>query len=249
MPASRSSATPRRSRRRSSSSTTPRPTARATLVRRDWPAVQVIDAGGNLGFARANNLGIRATAQRLVLLLNPDTVVAAGRDPDRWCAACAPIPDAAIAGPAARRRPTAAPSCRSAPPISPWDEFKAETARPRLYERGIRRVVPHVERLTAQAGDVRLGQRRLPAGPARRPRGRRAARRALLHVHRGRRLSARRSARAAGTVLFVPDAEVLHLRGRSAATAIRQLPSGCGARATSRSTASTIPAWAPLLAW
>ena len=34
--------------------------------------------GGNLGFARANNLGIRATASELVLLLNPDTIVPAG---------------------------------------------------------------------------------------------------------------------------------------------------------------------------
>lgn len=32
------------------------------LVRTRWPAVRVIDAGGNLGFARANNLGIAATA-------------------------------------------------------------------------------------------------------------------------------------------------------------------------------------------
>ena len=52
--------------------------ATAQYVREQWPAVRVIDAGGNLGFAKANNLGIRATAGDLVLLLNPDTVVPPG---------------------------------------------------------------------------------------------------------------------------------------------------------------------------
>ena len=35
----------------------------------------MLDAGGNLGFARANNIGIRSTTGELVLLLNPDTRV------------------------------------------------------------------------------------------------------------------------------------------------------------------------------
>ena len=38
----------------------------------------MIDAGGNLGFSRANNLGIRATTSDYVLLLNPDTVAPPG---------------------------------------------------------------------------------------------------------------------------------------------------------------------------
>ena len=37
--------------------------------------VRVIDAGANLGFARANNLGIRASSGAALLLLNSDTVV------------------------------------------------------------------------------------------------------------------------------------------------------------------------------
>ena len=48
------------------------------LVRREWPGVQVIEAGSNLGFAAANNLGIRQTSGELILLLNPDTVIPAG---------------------------------------------------------------------------------------------------------------------------------------------------------------------------
>ena len=44
-------------------------------VRSRWPRVRVIESGGNVGFARANNIGIRATASDYVLLLNPDTIV------------------------------------------------------------------------------------------------------------------------------------------------------------------------------
>jgi GT2 family glycosyltransferase len=45
---------------------------------RQWPDVRVIEAGANLGFARANNLGIRASSGTNLLLLNSDTVVPAG---------------------------------------------------------------------------------------------------------------------------------------------------------------------------
>src|SRR6185436_15540595 len=50
----------------------------ASRVRQKWPSVEVIDAGANLGFARANNLGIRATSSDYVLLMNPDTVAPPG---------------------------------------------------------------------------------------------------------------------------------------------------------------------------
>src|SRR4029077_17949743 len=50
----------------------------AAFVRTRGPEGRRIEAGGNLGFALPNNLGIRATASELVLLLNPDTVPAPG---------------------------------------------------------------------------------------------------------------------------------------------------------------------------
>ena len=50
----------------------------AGWVRANCPSVRLIEAGANLGFATANNLGIRAAASELVLLLNPDTVVPPG---------------------------------------------------------------------------------------------------------------------------------------------------------------------------
>jgi GT2 family glycosyltransferase len=67
-------------------------------LRERWPGVRLIEAGANLGFAKANNLGIRQTSGELVLLLNPDTVVPAGAL-DRLVAALDRRPDAAIAGP------------------------------------------------------------------------------------------------------------------------------------------------------
>ena len=50
----------------------------SAAVRSRWPSVTVIDAGDNLGFARATNIGIRATESRFVLLLNSDTLPPAG---------------------------------------------------------------------------------------------------------------------------------------------------------------------------
>jgi hypothetical protein len=42
---------------------------------RDWPLVELIETGSNLGFGKAANIGLRMTAGEFVLLLNPDTVV------------------------------------------------------------------------------------------------------------------------------------------------------------------------------
>lgn len=45
---------------------------------RAHPDVRVVRSGGNLGYARAANLGIAATAAPVVAVLNPDTVLAPG---------------------------------------------------------------------------------------------------------------------------------------------------------------------------
>ena len=67
-------------------------------VRERWPGVRTIQASENLGFARANNVGIRQTSGELVLLLNPDTVVPPGAV-DRLVAVLERHPHTAIVGP------------------------------------------------------------------------------------------------------------------------------------------------------
>lgn len=44
------------------------------VVRHDFPWVEYVAPGGNLGFGRANNLGYARTKGEFVLFLNPDTV-------------------------------------------------------------------------------------------------------------------------------------------------------------------------------
>ena len=53
-------------------------TDRSVETARRWRGVKVIDNRANLGFARATNIGIRASHGANLLLLNSDTVVPAG---------------------------------------------------------------------------------------------------------------------------------------------------------------------------
>jgi N-acetylglucosaminyl-diphospho-decaprenol L-rhamnosyltransferase len=65
---------------------------------RRWPGVKVIDAGANLGFARGTNLGIRASTGTSLLLLNSDTIAPPGAI-DRLVAELDRHPEAAVMGP------------------------------------------------------------------------------------------------------------------------------------------------------
>lgn len=48
------------------------------FIRKNYPQVQVIENGKNLRFAKANNVGIRASRGDYVLILNPDTIIHEG---------------------------------------------------------------------------------------------------------------------------------------------------------------------------
>jgi GT2 family glycosyltransferase len=50
----------------------------AALVRSSFPTVRLVEAGHNLGFSAANNIGARQCSSRYILFLNNDTVVQAG---------------------------------------------------------------------------------------------------------------------------------------------------------------------------
>jgi N-acetylglucosaminyl-diphospho-decaprenol L-rhamnosyltransferase len=65
---------------------------------RRWTDVRVIESGGNLGFARANNVGIRASTGANLLLLNGDTIVPAGAI-DGLVAELDRLEDMAVVGP------------------------------------------------------------------------------------------------------------------------------------------------------
>ncbi|MCC6649586.1 MAG: glycosyltransferase family 2 protein [Candidatus Eisenbacteria bacterium] len=70
----------------------------ADLVRREAPEARVVETGGNLGYAKAVNRGIRESSGEFVLVLNPDCVVAPGA-PEALVAHLRAHPGCAIAGP------------------------------------------------------------------------------------------------------------------------------------------------------
>ena len=191
------------------------PDGTAGAVRARWPAVRVLDAGGNVGFAAGNNIGIRQTSGELVLLLNPDTIVPPGAI-ETLVDVLDRHPDAAAAGPRLVDAGGRA-ELSFGRMISPITEL-----RQKLLVAGQDRRVPgiahYVERATRRARRVDwvsgacLLVRRVDAEAA-----------GLLderYFMYAEDVDFCAALRASGRrVLFTPDAEVTHLRGRSAATA------------------------------
>lgn len=213
-------------------------------LREAWPGVTALDAGANLGFAAANNLGLRATSSELVLLLNPDTEVPADAVP-RLVAALIDDPGAAAVGPrlvdAADR-----PELSFGPMVSPWGEFTQRRLM-RAYEAGASWAVHRVASETLRAGD-----RAWVSGACL------LARRADLEAVGGfderyfmyyEDVDLCAAWRARGRrVRFVPTVTVRHLRGRAAAAAP-------GLTETHRRRSQLAfyrkhhPHWAPVLRW
>lgn len=214
----------------------------AAVVRERWPAARVIDAGGNLGFAAANNLGIRQTFGELVLLLNPDAIVRPEAI-DRLVALLDARPHVAIVGPRIVDGDQHAELSFGAM-ISPFAEL-----RQKLLVTGNDRNVPfvrgYVDRLTRREKAVdwvsgaSLMVRRADAEAV-----------GLLderYFMYTEDVDFCAAIRARGrTVLFTPTAEVVHLRGRSASTA-----PGATQEAYRRSQLAFYqkhhPGWAPVL--
>ena len=187
----------------------------AERVAARWPAARVVRNPENVGFARANNIGIRATSGDLVLLLNSDTLVPGGAL-DRLVAALERAPEAAIAGPRLVGRDGVA-EVSFGRMIGPWNE-----ARQRLlvaaHARGLGPVRRHVEQSTRheQWPDWVSGACLLV--------WRADAERVGLLDERyfmyAEDVDFCAAIRARGRrVLFTPDAEIVHLRGRSRAAA------------------------------
>jgi hypothetical protein len=213
-------------------------------VRERWPEVLAIDAGANLGFACANNLGIRATGGEFVLLLNSDTVVPRGAI-DALVAELRRHPDAAAAGPRlvdAKGRP----EISFGRMIGPFNELR-QKAISALYDRGVRVARWHVDRQVHRARAVDwvsgacLLVRRADAEAV----GLLDERFFLYTEDVDFCASLRGCGRA---VRFVPDVEVRHLRGRSRAHDL-----GAAQAAYRRSHlafyAKHHPAWHRILYW
>lgn len=185
----------------------------AEMVRQRWPSVQVISSPGNVGFSRANNLGIRATSGDYVLLLNPDTVAPPGAI-QTLVRGLAAHPDAAIAG-ARLLSERGFPELSWGDPIGPWNEFKRKVFSA-LYHRKIRRIVRKVDKLSRQAREVSWvsGACMVIRRPELEAVGLLDERYFMYTEDVDLCLAVRKRGR---TVLYVASAEVLHYRGRSAA--------------------------------
>jgi hypothetical protein len=183
------------------------------------PRVRLIRQDRNAGFSAGNNVGIKATAGALILLLNSDTIVPSGAI-DRLVERLRASHAAAAAGPRLVDGSGRA-ELSFGPMISPVAELK-QKAIVGLHDRGFGPVSRWVERATSREQFVDW-----VSGAA-------------LLVHR-------RDAEAAGLlderfflytedvdfcaalrargrrILFTPAAQITHLRGRSRATAPRAM--------------------------
>ena len=184
-------------------------------VRAAWPQVQVIDMGRNAGFAAANNAGIRAGRGELILLLNSDTIVPPG-SLDMLVRQLRRDPTVVAAGPRLVDGEGRA-EWSFGPMLTPAVEVRRLIAGA-LYARRAPVVTRMIERRTRReahpdwvSGACLLVRRE-------------AAERAGLLDERYFMYEevvdfcAALRARG-GRILFTPDAEVVHLRGRSARSA------------------------------
>jgi GT2 family glycosyltransferase len=184
----------------------------AAHVRDKYPRVQVIDSGGNLGFARANNIGIRATKSDYVLLMNPDTVAPPGAI-QTLVRGLASHPEAAIAG-ARLLNDRGFPELSWGDALTPWAETR-QMIFARLYHRKTRFVVRKVDRLSRQAREVDWVSGACMV--IRRPDLEAAGLLDERYFMYNEDVDLCVSMKARGrSTLYVAGAEVLHYRGRSA---------------------------------
>ena len=190
------------------------PDSTGIAVRERWPAVRVIDAAGNLGFAGATNIGIRESSGAFVLVLNPDTVLHPGAI-KRLLDVLETTPETAVVGPRLiNGRGRTELSFGSM--IGPFSEL-----RQKLLVRGNDRGAPiiegYVQRLTRKSRVVDwvsgacLLVRRSDAEAVGL-----FDERYFMYAEDVDFCAAIRA--RGGKVLFVADAEVSHLRGQSVAS-------------------------------
>lgn len=174
-------------------------------MRSKWPNVRVIPLNTNVGFARANNEGIRQTASELILLLNSDTVVPGGSI-DALVQALRELSGASIVGPRLVDR-DGNPELSFGPMISPLGELRQKAI--------VRLAGP--ERIASMTSHPRLVDWVSAACLLVRRRDAEAAglldERYFMYCEDVDFCAAVRA--NGGKVYFTPLAQVVHLRGRS----------------------------------
>src|SRR5262245_31795345 len=180
---------------------------------RRWP-VRVIDSGSNLGFAAANNIGIRASAGNHLLLLNSDTIAPPGAI-DGLMRELRAHPDAAVVGPRLVDADGRA-ELSFGRMISPLNEL-----RQRRLVRGQARREPEISRRVEDmtrreqwpdwVSGACLLVRRLDAEAVGL-----LDERYFMYAEDVDFCAAIRA--RGGRILFTPAVEIVHVRGRSAAT-------------------------------
>ena len=183
-----------------------------------FPSVRLVKLPANVGFSAGNNAGIRASSGELLLLLNNDTIVGPGAL-DALIAALDAHREAGVAGPRLVDGDGRA-ELSFGPMISPLGELRQKTVLA-LYKREFGPVTRWVERTTKreQYVDWVSGACLLVRRAAAEQAGL-LDERFFLYTED---VDFCASVRARGwKVLFTPAAEIVHLRGRSRATAVRQ---------------------------
>jgi hypothetical protein len=117
----------------------------AEALRARWPNVGLVEAGRNLGFAAANNVGIRSVASEFVLLLNSDTLVPEGAVDTLVRELCAD-PGLAAAGPRITNAAGGA-ELSFGRMMSPFTELRQKIVG-RLHDGGVALASDYVERVT-----------------------------------------------------------------------------------------------------
>lgn len=187
----------------------------SAVAARKWPGVRVIDSGGNRGFSAGNNIGIRASSGRVLLLLNSDTIVPAGAI-DRLMQVLVSHPEATVVGPRLVDG-TGHVELSFGSMVSPWTELRQQRLMRRLAARDAT-AVAHVDALsrTEHWPDWVTGACLL----VRRAEAEAAGlldERYFMYTEDVDFCAAIRA--RGGRVLFTPEVEIVHLGGRSRASA------------------------------
>ena len=173
---------------------------------RRWPEVKVIEAGANLGFARANNIGIRAGNAANILLLNSDTIVPAGAI-DRLLAELDRHEEVAVIGPRLVDAGGRA-ELSFGRMIGPLSELRQKRQRRSGAVENLTRHQQYPDWVSGACLLVRRADAEAVGG---------LDERYFMYIEDVDFCAA---IRARGRkIMFAPDVEVVHLRGRSAASA------------------------------